>query len=71
MHIQRHENNTNEVLISAAASAIEQMKYEIARELGVTLGQISARENNSVGGEITKRLVRMAEEQLTGQYRLH
>ena len=33
MHIQRHENNTNEVLISAAASAIEQMKYEIAREL--------------------------------------
>ncbi|PEE13990.1 spore protein, partial [Bacillus cereus] len=23
------------------------------------------------GGEITKRLVRMAEEQLTGQYKLH
>ncbi|OTX56260.1 small, acid-soluble spore protein, alpha/beta type [Bacillus cereus] len=24
-----------------------------------------------IGGEITKRLVRMAEKQLTGQYRLH
>ncbi|EEK75496.1 Small acid-soluble spore protein C (Small acid-soluble spore protein C5) [Bacillus cereus R309803] len=47
------------------------MKYEIARELGVTLGlDTSARANGSVGGEITKHLVRMAEEQLTGQYRL-
>lgn len=50
---------------------IEQMKYVIARELGVTLGpDTSARANGSVGGEITKRLVRMTEEQLTGQYRL-
>ncbi|MBJ7987529.1 small, acid-soluble spore protein, alpha/beta type [Bacillus cereus] len=32
---------------------------------------MSARENNSVCGEITKRLIRMAEEQLSGQYRLH
>ncbi|PEX82279.1 alpha/beta-type small acid-soluble spore protein [Bacillus cereus] len=72
MNIQRHENNANEVLISAAASAIEQMKYEIARELGVTLGpDTSSRANGSVGGEITKRLVQMAEEQLTGEYRLH
>ncbi|MBY7121248.1 alpha/beta-type small acid-soluble spore protein [Bacillus sp. 16GRE42] len=51
--------------------AIEQMKYVIARELGVTLGpDTSARANGSVGGEITKCLVRMTEEQLTGQYRL-
>ncbi|PDZ44101.1 alpha/beta-type small acid-soluble spore protein [Bacillus wiedmannii] len=72
MNIQRHENNINETLISAAASAITQMKYEVARELGVTLGpDTSARANGSVGGEITKRLVRMAEEQLTGRYRLH
>ncbi|PGB30444.1 alpha/beta-type small acid-soluble spore protein, partial [Bacillus wiedmannii] len=56
MNIQRHESNTNEILISAAASAIEQMKYEIARELGVTLGpDTSSRANGSVGGEITKR----------------
>ncbi|ADH10160.1 small, acid-soluble spore protein, alpha/beta type [Bacillus cereus group sp. BceL296] len=72
MNIQRRESNTNEILISAAASAIEQMKYEIARELGVTLGpDTSSRANGSVGGEITKRLVRMAEEQLSGQHRLH
>jgi hypothetical protein len=48
------------------------MKYENARELEVTLGpDTSSRANGSVGGEITKRLVRMAEEQLAGQYKLH
>ncbi|MEH7786039.1 alpha/beta-type small acid-soluble spore protein, partial [Bacillus thuringiensis] len=52
----RENNNSNEILIAAAASAIEQMKYEIAQEFGVTLGPDStARANGSVGGEITKR----------------
>jgi small acid-soluble spore protein B (major beta-type SASP) len=68
----RENNNSNEILIAAAASAIEQMKYEIALEFGVTLGPDStARANGSVGGEITKRLVRMAQEQLSGQYKIH
>ncbi|MED1406654.1 alpha/beta-type small acid-soluble spore protein [Bacillus mycoides] len=68
----RENNNSNEILISAAASAIEQMKYEIAQEFSVTLGPDStARANGSVGGEITKRLVRMAQEQLSGQYKIH
>ncbi|MFB6732375.1 alpha/beta-type small acid-soluble spore protein [Bacillus albus] len=68
----RENNNSNEILIAAAASTIEQMKYEIAQEFGVTLGPDStARANGSVGGEITKRLVRMAQEQLSGQYKIH
>ncbi|EEM98808.1 Small, acid-soluble spore protein C [Bacillus thuringiensis IBL 4222] len=59
-------------MVAAAASAIEQMKYEIAQEFGVTLGPDStSRANGSVGGEITKRLVRMAQEQLSGQYKIH
>lgn len=68
----RENNNPNEILVAAAASAIEQMKYEIAQEFGVTLGPDStSRANGSVGGEITKRLVRMAQEQLSGQYKIH
>ncbi|HDX9636772.1 MULTISPECIES: alpha/beta-type small acid-soluble spore protein [Bacillus] len=68
----RENNNSNEILIAAATSAIEQMKYEIAQEFGVTLGPDStSRANGSVGGEITKRLVRMAQEQLSGQYKIH
>ncbi|OTY16326.1 spore protein [Bacillus mycoides] len=68
----RENNNSNEILVGDGASAIEQMKYEIAQEFGVTLGPDStARANGSVGGEITKRLVRMAQEQLSGQYKIH
>lgn len=43
------------------------MKYEIAREFGVELGaDTSSRLNGSVGGEITKRLVAMAQQQMSG-----
>ena len=43
----------------------ENMKYEIARELGVTLGpDTSSRMNGTVGGEMTKRLVRLGEQAL-------
>ena len=52
-----------------AKQAIEQMKYEIANEFGVNLGaDATARANGSVGGEITKRLVKMGEAQLGGSY---
>ena len=64
----RNNKNSNELLIDGAQAAIEQMKYEIAHKLGITLEpETSARANGSVGEEITKRLVRMAKE----QYRLH
>lgn len=39
----RENNNSNEILIAAAASAIEQMKYEIAQEFGVTLGGFNSK----------------------------
>ncbi|MGQ0420921.1 small, acid-soluble spore protein, alpha/beta type [Bacillus sp. HC-Mk] len=52
-----------------AQAALDQMKYEIAQEFGVQLGaDTSSRANGSVGGEITKRLVAMAEQQLGGGY---
>lgn len=53
----------NQTLVASAEQAIEQMKYEIASEFGVQLGaDTTARENGSVGGEITKRLVAFAEQ---------
>ncbi|GFI42265.1 small, acid-soluble spore protein A [Thomasclavelia cocleata] len=46
------------------------MKYEIANEFGVNLGpDTTARENGSVGGEITKRLVEMGQKQMTSSSR--
>jgi hypothetical protein len=58
---------SNNRLIPQAQQALDQLKYEIAAEFGVTLGpDTTARENGSVGGEMTKRLVRFAEQQLYG-----
>ncbi|MBT3123402.1 MULTISPECIES: alpha/beta-type small acid-soluble spore protein [Bacillus] len=58
-------NNRNELLVPNAESAIEQMKIEIANEFGVNLGaETTSRANGSVGGEITKRLVRLAQQQM-------
>lgn len=57
-----------------ATKALDQMKYEIANELGVNnklennIGGLSAGENvflgGRVGGNMTKKLVEMAEKQL-------
>lgn len=58
---------TNKLAVQGAQAALDQMKYEIAQEFGVQLGADStSRANGSVGGEITKRLVAMAEQQLGG-----
>ncbi|ENQ3105173.1 small acid-soluble spore protein A (major alpha-type SASP) [Bacillus sp. 491mf] len=62
-----NSGSRNELVVRGAENAIDQMKYEIAQEFGVQLGaDTTARANGSVGGEITKRLVAMAEQQLGG-----
>lgn len=64
---ETRERNTNQLLVPGAAQALDQMKYEIASEFGVQLGpDTTSRANGSVGGEITKRLVSLAEQQLSG-----
>ncbi|WP_025026624.1 alpha/beta-type small acid-soluble spore protein [Caldalkalibacillus mannanilyticus] len=62
-------NNSNQLLVPGVQQALDQMKYEIASEFGVNLGpDTTSRANGSVGGEITKRLVQLAEQQLGGQF---
>lgn len=62
-----NSNSSNQLLVPGAAQAIDQMKYEIASEFGVNLGaETTARANGSVGGEITKRLVSYAQQNLGG-----
>lgn len=61
--------SSNKLVAPQAKQAIEQMKYEIANEFGVNLGaDATARANGLVGGEITKRLVKMGQSQLGGSY---
>ena len=62
-----NNSNSNQLLVPGVEQALDQMKYEIASEIGVQLGaDTTSRANGSVGGEITKRLVSMAESQLGG-----
>jgi hypothetical protein len=62
-----NSGNSNQLLVQGAQQAIDQMKYEIASEFGVNLGaDTTSRANGSVGGEITKRLVSMAQQSMGG-----
>ncbi|MCJ7839714.1 alpha/beta-type small acid-soluble spore protein [Lederbergia sp. NSJ-179] len=61
-------NNSNQLLVPGAEQALNQMKTEIAQEFGVNLGaDTTSRANGSVGGEITKRLVQVAQQQMGGR----
>lgn len=62
----------NEKVVPNAASALDKMKYEIASQVGVNLkqgynGDIAAKDAGRVGGNITKKLIQMAESQLAGK----
>ncbi len=62
-----NNGNSNQLLVPGVRQALDQMKNEIANEFGVQLGPDStSRANGSVGGEITKRLVRQAQQQMKG-----
>ncbi|MBK3495747.1 alpha/beta-type small acid-soluble spore protein [Viridibacillus sp. YIM B01967] len=62
-----NNQSSNKLEVPGVQQAVNQMKYEIAQEFGVQLGgEASSRANGSVGGEITKRLVQMAENQAKG-----
>ena len=62
-------NSSNKLVVPGAKQAIERMKYEIANEFGVNLGpDTTTRANGSVGGEITKRLVKLGQGQISNSY---
>lgn len=61
------ERNTNQPAVAGAGPALDRFKWEIANELGVSLGgDRTSRDNGRVGGEMTKRMIQLAEQQLSG-----
>ncbi|MBP3541633.1 MAG: alpha/beta-type small acid-soluble spore protein [Clostridia bacterium] len=68
----QNSGKNNQVNVPEARAALDNMKYEIARELGINLkqgynGDLSSKENGYVGGYMVKRLVEQAERQMAGQ----
>lgn len=69
---QGETNNTNKLLVPGSDQVLEQMKIEIAEEMGIVLGaETTARENGRVGGELTRRLVQIGKEQFMKNNMLH
>ncbi|AZN42422.1 MULTISPECIES: alpha/beta-type small acid-soluble spore protein [Paenibacillus] len=65
--------NSNQLVVPQASAALDQMKYEVAQELGISLpqdgyyGNITTKDAGSIGGSITRKLVQIAEQSLAGR----
>ena len=61
--------NNNRQMVPEARQALEDMKYEIAGELGINLkqgynGDLTSREAGSVGGQMVKKMIESYEKNL-------
>ena len=62
-------SNSNYKVVPEAREALNKFKYEVASEVGVTLkdgynGNISARDAGKIGGQMVRKLIKQAEEQM-------
>ena len=69
---QNNQQPSQSQMVPQARAALDNMKFEIARELGINLkqgynGDLSARDNGYVGGYMVKRLIEQAERQMAGR----
>lgn len=65
--------NRNKIIVPEARMALNQMKIEIANELGLSnydsidKGNLTSRQNGYVGGYMVKRLIETAEKGMSGK----
>lgn len=69
---QSGSNRSGRVVVPQAKGALNQMKYEIASELGINLkqgynGDLPSRQAGYIGGYMTKRLIEQAERAMSQQ----
>ena len=69
---QNNSGRSNRTVVPEAKGALNQMKYEIASELGINLkqgynGDLPSRQAGYIGGYMTKRLVEQAERAMSGK----
>ena len=69
---QQNSSRSNRTVVPEAKGALNQMKYEIASELGINLkqgynGDLPSRQAGYIGGYMTNRLVEQAERSMSGK----
>ena len=65
-------NSSNKAVVKEAKSALDKFKYEVANEIGVPLkdgynGDLTSRQNGSVGGYMVKKMIEAQEKQMAGK----
>lgn len=65
-------SNNNRVLVPQAKEALNQFKMEAAKEVGTPLtqgynGDLTSRQNGSVGGQMTKKMVQDYENRISSK----
>ena len=69
---QNNSNNSNNINVPEARAALDNMKYEIANELGINLkpgynGDLPSRQAGYIGGYMVKRMIEQQERQMSGK----
>ena len=64
--------NSNSKVVPEAREALNKFKYEVASEVGVNLkqgynGDISARDAGRIGGQMVRKLIETAENQIASK----
>lgn len=66
------QGQRNRILVRGAEAALDQFKYEVAREIGVQppqdgyWGDYPARQCGAMGGQMVRRMIQDAESRLAG-----
>lgn len=65
-------NSSNRAVIPEAKSALDKFKFEVANEIGVPLkngynGDLTSKQNGSVGGYMVKKMIEAQERQMAGK----
>ena len=63
--------SSNKAVVPEAKGALDRFKYEVANELGVPLtdgynGNLTSKQNGSVGGYMVKKMIEAQERQMSG-----
>lgn len=65
--------NNSQKLVPQARQALDNMKFEIASQVGVNLkqgynGDLTSRQAGSVGGQMVKRMIQQYESTISGRH---
>lgn len=66
-------NHSNQNAVPEAKEALNRFKFEVADEIGVPLkdgynGDLTSRQNGSVGGYMVKKMIEAQEQQMSNEH---